>query len=228
MQVKILWIEGKRAEGPSFIPNLREKGYGVEIVPTGSAAITRVNDLDPDLVVVNAASLRTSGKRICKSLREQVDGLPILVIADSEHKNGSENYVNDILILPFTLRKLINRIEPFLPWEDGLFLQVGPICLNVERNLVRIQDRVSPLTPRLTHMLKIFLEHPGEAIERERLFQEVWKTKYIEDTRVLDVHISWLRRAIEENPRTPQFLKTIRGMGYRLDVEEKKKKSRPK
>ena len=60
--------------------------------------------------------------------------------------------------------------------------------------------------------------HAGEAVERQKLFSEVWETQYTADTRTLDVHISWLRDAIEEDPRQPQFLKTIRGLGYRLDA----------
>jgi len=62
------------------------------------------------------------------------------------------------------------------------------------------------------------MQHPGEVIERGQLFREVWNTEYTGDTRTLDVHISWLREALEENPRQPTFLKTIRGVGYRLDV----------
>jgi len=62
------------------------------------------------------------------------------------------------------------------------------------------------------------MQHPGELLERGWLFSEVWNTQYTEDTRTLDVHISWLRRALEEDPRNPRILKTIRGVGYRLDV----------
>jgi DNA-binding response OmpR family regulator len=62
------------------------------------------------------------------------------------------------------------------------------------------------------------MQHPGEVIERKRLFSEVWNTEYTGDTRTLDVHISWLREAIEEDSRKPQFLKTMRGLGYRLDI----------
>jgi DNA-binding response OmpR family regulator len=62
------------------------------------------------------------------------------------------------------------------------------------------------------------MKHPGEVVKREELFREVWSTEYTEDTRTLDVHISWLRATLEEDPRKPQFLKTIRGLGYRLDV----------
>jgi len=64
----------------------------------------------------------------------------------------------------------------------------------------------------------VLLLHAGEAVDRHSLFSEVWETTYTGDTRTLDVHISWLREALEENPRKPQFLKTIRGVGYRLDT----------
>jgi DNA-binding response OmpR family regulator len=63
------------------------------------------------------------------------------------------------------------------------------------------------------------MEHPGEILEREQLFRQVWHTEYTGDTRTLDVHISWLRYALEEDPRHPVLIKTVRGVGYRLDVE---------
>ncbi len=62
------------------------------------------------------------------------------------------------------------------------------------------------------------MEHPGEVVERESLFRQVWETEYTADTRTLDVHISWLREVLETDPRHPRFLKTVRGVGYRLDV----------
>ena len=63
------------------------------------------------------------------------------------------------------------------------------------------------------------MEHPGEVINREILFKEAWETEYTGDTRSLDVHMSWLRQMLEENPRHPRFIKTVRGLGYRLDVD---------
>jgi len=66
MKARILWIEGKRADSPSFVPALRKKDYLVEVVSTGSAALARLTEIDPDLVVINTPSMRTSGKRICR------------------------------------------------------------------------------------------------------------------------------------------------------------------
>jgi DNA-binding response OmpR family regulator len=217
MKAKILWIEGKRADSPSFIPILRKKDFlEIETVSSGTAALERAPKLNPHLVIVNAASLRTSGKRICRSIRQQLDGLPIILITNTSP--GTENCANVILTLPFTARKLMNRIIPFLPGESGNMLIVGAITLDFGKKQVICEGREKRLTPRLTRILQILMQHPGEVVERKELFREVWKTEYTVDTRTLDVHISWLREALEEDPHKPRFLKTVRKVGYRLDV----------
>ena len=218
MKARILWVEGKRTDNTSFVPSLRKKEYWVEIVPTGNAALARLVEVDPDLVVVNAASLRSSGKRICNEIREKSSDLPIVLIVSPEHSISGVTSANVVLELPFTSRKLLNRIAPLLPGDGKSILHVGFIRLDLERKRVRCLGREARLTPRMSHLLHVLLLHAGEAVERQRLFSEVWDTKYTVDTRTLDVHISWLREALEENPRQPQFLKTIRGVGYRLDT----------
>jgi DNA-binding response OmpR family regulator len=218
MKARILWIEGKRADGPSFIPGLRKKGFLVDTVPTGKAALARIMEAPTDLVVVDAASMRTSGKRICQDIRAEKNGLPVLLIANPDRPGTQEDCANTVLKQPFTIRKLINRILPLLPAPGNSSMQAGPIELDLKRKLVRCGEREARLTPRLAHLLKILMEHAGEVLERKRLFREVWNTEYTGDTRTLDVHISWLRQAIEVSPRQPRFLKTIRGVGYRLDV----------
>jgi len=218
MKARILWIEGKRADSPSFIPDLRKKDYLVEIVSTGSDALAHLVEVDPDLVVINAPSMRTSGKRICRDLRERMNGLPIVIILAPEQSLNNESCASVILKMPFTIRKLLNRITPLLPGDGQHMLHVGYIRLDLERRRVRCQGREARLTPRLTHLLQVLMKHPDEVIQRQQLFREVWDTEYTVDTRTLDVHISWLRKALEENPRHPQYLKTIRGVGYRLDV----------
>lgn len=219
MKAKLLWIEGKRADSPSFIPGLRRKGYAIESVSTGKAALESFAKVDPDVVVVNAASMRTSGKRICQALRDEAQKLPVLLIASPDYPVGKDEVVADIVLeLPFTLRKLVNRIVPMLPGDEADMMHAGSIHLDMERNWVRCEERESKLTPRLARLLQALMEQPGEVLERESLFRHVWSTEYTGDTRTLDVHISWLRGAIEADPRKPRFLKTIRGVGYRLDI----------
>ncbi|MDD5368118.1 MAG: response regulator transcription factor [Anaerolineaceae bacterium] len=218
MQAKLLIIEGKRAGESSFAAGLAKKGFAVDCAPNGSAALRCLPDVDPDLVVVDAASLRTSGRRICQSLREQLDGLPIVLVVDAKNNPGEDVDANVILVLPFTIQKLINRIKPYLPGEEKNLLHVGPIRLDLEQRRVRCLGQQSRLTPRLVKLLQTLIEHRGVVVERTELFKVVWDTNYTLDTRTLDVHISWLREALEVDPRHPRFLKTIRGVGYRLDV----------
>lgn len=218
MKARILWVEGKRADSSAFVSSLQKKEFLVDIVPTGSAALSRLVEFDPDMVVVNAASFRSSGKRVCSEIRQRYEKLPIVLIVSPQHIGSGTVAANTVLELPFTSRKLLNRINPLLPGDGKNVLHVGYVRLDLERNQVRCMGREARLTPRLSHLLRVLLQHAGEAVKRETLFSEVWETTYTGDTRTLDVHVSWLREALEEDPRKPQFLKTIRGVGYRLDT----------
>jgi len=214
----LLLIEGKHADHPTFAPALRKKGFVVEQVSSGSEALARLADgFSPELIVVNAATLRTSGKRICQSLREKAAGLPILLILD-EDREVEKMSADAILSLPFTAQKLVNRISHLLPGDGKDSIHAGPIRLDTEKRMVHCSGKQARLTPRLVHLLKALIEHRGEVIERKKLFSQVWETNYTDDTRTLDVHVSWLRQAIEADPDAPQLLKTIRGVGYWLDV----------
>lgn len=225
MKAKILLIEGKRADRPSFVTGLTRKGYQVESVANGSEALARLDPFAPDLIIINAASMRSSGKRICQSIRSYSRKMHIVLISDPQTADSieREDLADVVLFLPFTLQKLMNRIRPLLPAEQKDLLQVGTLQLDPIQRWVRIGGRQTSLTPRLVTLLKILMEHPGEVIEREYLFRTVWDTAYTEDTRTLDVHVSWLRRAIEDDPRNPHYIKTIRGVGYRLDMENENK-----
>jgi DNA-binding response OmpR family regulator len=214
----LLVIEGKHADHPAFVPALSRKGFVVESVASGSQASGRLEDgFHPDVVVINAASLRTSGKRICQSIRDKSSTLPILLILDPDQEIEKVE-ADAILSLPFTAQKLVNSIRHLLPGDGKNSIHAGPVRLDVEKRTVRCQGKQTRLTPRLVRLLKILMDHQGEVIERKKLFSKVWETDYTDDTRTLDVHVSWLRRAIELDPDHPKLLKTVRGVGYRLDV----------
>jgi DNA-binding response OmpR family regulator len=214
----LLLIEGKHADHPTFTPALRKKGFIVELANSGSEALARLADgFSPELIVVNAATLRSSGKRICQSLREKAAALPILIILDEDQGVDKIN-ADVILSLPFTAQKLVNRISHLLPGDGKDSIHAGPIRLDIGKRMVRCQGKQARLTPRLVGLLKVLIDHRGEVIERKALFSQVWETNYTDDTRTLDVHVSWLRQAIEVDPDDPKLLKTIRGVGYRLDV----------
>jgi DNA-binding response OmpR family regulator len=213
----ILCIEGKHADKPTFAAALQKKGFGIEVVSSGSEALNQLSSIDPDLVVVNAASLRSSGGRICYSLRRERKSLPLVLILD-KGVQPEKTVADAVLNLPFTPQKLVNRVRLLLPGDGKNVLHAGPIRLDVEHRRVRCLGKNERLTPRLTQLLRTLIDHRGEVVERESLFKRVWETNYTGDTRTLDVHISWLRKAIELDPDHPRFLRTIRGVGYRLDV----------
>jgi DNA-binding response OmpR family regulator len=222
LKARILLIEGNRADHPSFSDGLRKRGFFVQSVRNGTAAQERLLEVDPDIIIVDADSLRTSGKRICQTLRGALDDIPIILIINREeaekNHNGKANHNETILILPFTIQKLVNRLKPLLPGESKNLMHTGPIRLDIERLRVRCLSNTGNLTPHLVKLLKYLMERPGDVIQRDELFRVVWETDYTQDTRTLDVHISWLRKIIEVDPRKPKFIITVRGVGYRLDI----------
>jgi DNA-binding response OmpR family regulator len=215
--ITLLVIEGRHAEIPSFAPDLQKKGFDVHAVQNGGQAKARIKQVSPSLVVINAASLRSTGLRICQSIREYDAKLPIILILEKE-KQVDKEVADAVLALPFTAQKLVNRIKPLLPGDGKNMVHAGPLRLDLEKRRVRCLNKNSKLTPRLVSLLHLLMDKHGEVVEREALFKKVWETNYTGDTRTLDVHISWLRQAIEIDPDNPKFLKTMRGVGYRLDV----------
>jgi DNA-binding response OmpR family regulator len=217
MSDSLLVIEGRYGDVPSFAAELQKKGFEVHPVKNGGAAVSRLERINPSLVVVNAASLRSTGLRICKSIRNKNNKYPIVLVLAKEAKVGKD-LADAVLVLPFTAQKLANRIRPLLPGDGQNVIHMGPLRLDVEQRRVKCLGKNSKLTPRLVTLLHLLMDKHGEVVERDALFKKVWETNYTGDTRTLDVHISWLRRAIELDPLKPKFLKTIRGVGYRLDV----------
>jgi DNA-binding response OmpR family regulator len=213
----LLVIEGRHAEIPSFAADLQKKGFDVVSAQNGSEAVSKLKQTNPHLVIVNAPSLRSTGIRICLSLRKKDSKIPIILIVENE-KFIDSDLADSILVLPFTVQKLVNRIKALMPGDGNNVVSVGPIRLDLENRRVRSLGKNTKLTPRLITLLQLLMDKHGEVVEREALFKKVWETNYTGDTRTLDVHISWLRRAIELDPDNPKFLKTIRGVGYRLDV----------
>jgi DNA-binding response OmpR family regulator len=131
----LLVIEGKHADHPAFVPALRKKGFVVELVFNGSQALARLaGGFSPDVIVVNAASLRTSGKRICKSLRDNESKLPVLIIVDPDREIGKVD-ADVVLSLPFTAQKLVNRIRHLLP-ATTMTISMLDRCIWTSKNVL--------------------------------------------------------------------------------------------
>jgi DNA-binding response OmpR family regulator len=215
---KVLLIERGRRTNPSFATALKDKGYNVTTTDKVKTALQVIKEVSPDIVVLDAASMDTSGERMCRILRQTLNGTPIILIAPEDSEPAVNGQVNSLLIQPFTARKLTNRVARLIPGDDRDEVRAGPICLNLAKRVVKVRGKLTRLTPQAATLLELFLRRPGELLKREDLMRRVWQTDYMGDTRTLDVHISWLRKAIELNPRSPRLLRTIRGVGYRLEL----------
>jgi DNA-binding response OmpR family regulator len=216
----ILLIERAGKTELTFAPFLERKGFLLEIVSTGQQALERAGQFRPALVILNAASLGSTGLRICRQIRDRLNGVPLIHIMpeiDPSAPPAGEPIADVTLIMPFTARKLINRARGLMPASpDDQLIECGAIRLFPVIQVVHAHGREKRLTARAASLLEIFLKHPDEMLDRSFLMRQVWDTDYLGDTRTLDVHIRWVREAIEPDPRHPTHIVTVRGRGYRL------------
>jgi DNA-binding response OmpR family regulator len=208
---------GARKLPPSAVdePSLR-------IVPTLSAAWAEVTAGRPDLVIVDTMGLRSTAIGLCRRLRRSLAETPIIHCRPPsevmEPSVGADLY----LVYPFTPRKLLNRVRALLPADEQHeeTVRAGPLTLYLAKRSVRVDGLGERrLTPKLAALLEQFLRRPNEVLGRYDLMRSVWQTDYFGDTRTLDVHIRWLRELIEENPAQPKLLRTVRRVGYILQLQ---------
>jgi DNA-binding response OmpR family regulator len=216
----ILFVERAGRWEVTFAPALKEKGFRVKVASTGKEALEHTSVDHPSLVILNAASLGSNGLRICNRLKREIAGVPLIhILAEDHAPHVKESPAEVILVMPFTPRKLINRVKRLLPGQRKDAIVVGPIRFSPGVRIVEAHGREKRLTPRTAALLEVFLKHPGEVLDRGFLMREVWYTDYVGDTRTLDVHVRWVREAIEPKPASPRHIVTIRRVGYRFDPD---------
>jgi DNA-binding response OmpR family regulator len=215
---RILLIESTRAKRTSFVDALKKR-YDVVAVPSGKQALQRAGERLPQAMVLDAISMRTPGDRICIQLREELPLVPLIHLHPGP-RSAAESVADVVLFQPFTGRKLVNCIERLLQASDEEIVTCGPFTINLARRVLIANGQETQLTPKLALLVETFLRNPGQTLDRKLLMERVWHTDYLGDTRTLDVHIRWIRRAIEADPGMPRFLKTVRGVGYRLEIPD--------
>lgn len=216
----VLLIESPRASAPSFSSALENKGYEVQIENKIGMAVDQAEECEPDVVILDAASMRTPGTRLCRRLRGGLNGEPIILVSPEGTHPEPGSGASMILVHPFTPRKLLNRVARLIPGDEEYNIELGPLKLNLAQRRVRSYERDSRLTPKQAKLLEVLMRNAGRLMTRKKLIRQVWQTDYTGDTRTLDVHVSWLRKAIEKDPKQPKLIRTIRGMGYRLDLPQ--------
>lgn len=216
----VLVVEGNRADLLSAAPALEgKKQYQLHVFHTAKDALAALAAIQPDLIIFNAATMRSSGTRSCRSLRRASNGVPIIHVRSEDAAEDKSAEADVYLKRPFTPRKLLNRIKALLPVDFAReeVICCGGLTLYKTKRVVDVSGKgENRLTPKLARLLEEFMRHPNEVVSRKQLMQNVWKTDYVGDTRTLDVHIRWIREAIEQDPAQPKLLQTVRGKGYRF------------
>lgn len=214
----ILLVEGRSAGASSMSAAIRKSGFGLAVVATGAEAIRYAEEVtEPDLVVYDATTMRSSGARTCRRLRKLLGETPIIHCRAADEMEDQSAEADVYLSHPFTPRKLLNRMKQLLPAarQKEEMVRHGNICYYRTRRTVEVNGKGERrLTPKLSQLLEEFLRFPNQLVSRLQLMRNVWNTEYLGDTRTLDVHMRWLREYIETNPAQPEVLQTVRGKGY--------------
>jgi DNA-binding response OmpR family regulator len=194
-----------------------QKRCTVLIASSGKQGVSMVEAQPPQLIILDAASMRTPGERLARQLRDLFPKIPILHIYPADHIL-TDTPADALLKAPFTPRKLVNTAQRLLKSKGDKIIECGPFSMNISRRILTAHGQETQLTPKLALLVEAFLRTPNTTLDRKMLMETIWKTDYLGDTRTLDVHIRWIRKALEANGTHPRYLNTVRGIGYRLDI----------
>lgn len=209
--------------------NLIREGYRVISAADGVEALERARADNPDLIILDLMLPRMDGLEVCRTLRrESMVPIIILTAKDTEVDTvlGLELGADDYLVKPVRLRELLARVkarlrrmEPPRPPAPPVLerVQFGRIVVERDSRRVFRDDREIVLTLKEYDLLDYLLANAGKVMSREVLLDKVWGYEYAGDSRTVDVHIRWLREKVEEEPANPRHIKTVRGIGYRLE-----------
>jgi len=197
-----------------------EAAYTIIHAGSGREAIAQIDTQPPQAIILDAAAMRTTGTRICRRLRETLAHTPIVHIHPGPAASSGDQIMGVVVVVaPVTARYIMTTLASLLQTNTTEIIACGPFCMDTQRRVLLAHGRETQLTPKVAHLLEIFLRHPGETLDRKTLMEQVWDTSYLGDTRTLNVHIRWVRDALS-NGVDHQYLKTVRGTGYRLVVPE--------
>jgi len=191
-----------------------------------SAARASIADSRPDLLLVDWMLPDQSGLELTRAIKRNKDteDMPVIMLtarADEHDKvTGLEGGADDYVTKPFSLRELTARIRALLrrteqPVVEGpATVTLGDLTVDLAGHRLLRDGEPVPLKPKVFELLAFLLLHPGQVFSREQLLEHVWGYDYAGETRTVDVHVHWLRTAIEPEPAAPALIQTVRGVGY--------------
>jgi len=237
--LRILVVEDEESYREALSAALSKEGYAVELAADGSEGLRLFAENPPDLVLLDVLLPGVPGTEVCRRMRVLAQ-VPVIMVSalDSEVDVvlGLELGAADYITKPYHLRELIARIQAVLrrvsPPPVGLLASphdttspdpevvvAGPVRVDFARREVTASRRNVHLSRREFDLLALLLSPPGQVRTRDELIDRLWSGRDLADTRTLDTHIRRLRVKLERDPADPQYLVTVRGVGFRFDSE---------
>lgn len=226
---RILVVEDEESISEPFAEALRRAGFEPLVTGTAAGALELAASAHPDLVMLDLALPDGDGRDVCRELRRHSD-VPIMMLTargtELDKIVGLELGADDYVVKPFSAAEVISRIRAVLRRSNRSApsrqqpLRVGAIELDPGARIARAEGRELELSRKEFDLLAELMRHAGQVVKREDLMSEVWDTNWFGSTKTLDVHIGWLRRKLGEDPATPAYIETVRGVGFRFAAPE--------
>ena len=233
----VLVVEDESSFAEALTLGLAREGFSVTVAGDGGEALRRFAEIEPDVVLLDVMLPTMSGVDVCRAIRATSNVPIIMVSAKSSELDmvvGLEVGADDYVTKPYRLRELVARMRAVMRRsEDGTAtpepagdtgreaIVVGPVSVNVDRHEVTVDGNAQSLPLKEFELLTLLIENAGRVMTREVLIDRIWGFDYVGDTKTLDVHIKRLRGRIENDPKKPTRIVTIRGLGYKYDDEER-------
>jgi two-component system response regulator RegX3 len=210
--------------------SFQRDGYQISVANDGHMGLSLALVDKPDVVVLDVMMSDLDGWQVCQALRQH-SPVPIIMLTALDDPvdriKGLELGADDYLVKPFGyqeleahVRAMLRRVQLDAGHERPQRIVAGDIVLDLNAHVVTRRGEEVSLRQKEYEILTLLITNIGMVITRERLFDEVWGTDWLGDTRTLDVHMSWLRSKLEDDPAHPLYLQTVRGVGYRFAIPE--------
>jgi two-component system, OmpR family, response regulator RegX3 len=222
----ILMVEDERSITEPLSEALAREGFDTEVAGTVARALELAKRAQPDLVLLDVMLPDGSGYDVCRELRAG-SRVPIIMLTargeETDRIVGLELGADDYIVKPFSAREVVARIRAVLrragdqagAQADGP-IEIGPLRLDRARRGAALDGEELDLTRKEFELLELLMSEAGSVITRERLIDEVWDVNWFGSTKTLDVHVSGLRRKLGDSSRSPRFIHTVRGVGFRF------------
>jgi DNA-binding response OmpR family regulator len=208
---------------------LKQKNYQVEYASDGQTAREIFKVFRPDLVILDINLPDTLGYNLCEEMQKNNDVFILMLTSRTDVEDKKKGFLmgaDDYLTKPFDLEELEFRTQAILRRrrlinsEDVKIIELDNLIINPETREVKFHNQIVPLTSLEFDLLYFLASNPGKVWKRDDLVTNVWQNNPMGDNRVVDVHIGQIRRKIERDLHSPQYIITIRGVGYKFEIEK--------